>query len=234
MRFKDREEAGRRLAEALRGVELCDPLVLAIPRGGLATGAALALGLGAELDVVFARKLRSPFQPEVAVGAVPERGEVVLTSSAREIEDLIPGYLKEEEERQRGEIERRKVLYRSVRPRAPMAGRSVVLTDDGLATGSTMLAALAVLPLERPREIVVAVPVAPAGGLEEGRQRCGRLVCLHEPRDFRAISQFYEEFPQVEDEEALALLRRASRGRPSPGLGRRAEEAPRPERSGRR
>src|SRR5512137_1559748 len=138
--FANREDAARQLADRLRGRELVDPVVLAIPRGGVVTGAVLARELGAELDVVLARKLRAPGQPELAVGAVSEDGQVYLNHYAQEYLDVMEEYLEQERRHQMAEIARRKELFRSVRPKAPLAGRSVIVTDDGIATGSTMIA----------------------------------------------------------------------------------------------
>jgi len=205
--FRDREDAGRQLAEKLKGRPLCNPLVLAIPRGGVVTGAVLAQELGADLDVVLSRKLRAPWLSELALGAIAEDGQVYLTRYAREDLDVTRGYLARERSHQLAEIARRKRLFRGVRPQAPIAGRSVIVTDDGIATGSTMIAALQVVKTQQPREVIVAVPVASPDRLEEVRRWCDEVVCLVSTADFWAIGQFYEDFTQVEDEQVLALLR---------------------------
>jgi putative phosphoribosyl transferase len=205
--FRDREDAARRLAKKLKGRALRDPLVLAIPRGGVVTGAVLARELGAELDVVLSRKLRAPGQPELAIGAVSEDGQVYLNEQLREALGQIEGHLAEEREYQRTEIARRKALFRAARPAAAVAGRSVIVTDDGIATGSTMIAALKVARAQGPHELIVAVPVAPPDRLEEVRQWCDEVICLHAPEWFWAIGQFYRDFTQVEDEQAVELLR---------------------------
>jgi len=210
--FHDREDAARRLAKKLKGRELHDPLVLAIPRGGVVTGAVLARELGAELDVVLSRKLRAPMQPEVAVGAVSEDGQVYLNRYGRELLDFSEDYLTEEHRHQLGEIARRKRVFRHVRPQAPVAGRSVIVADDGIATGSTMMAALQVVKTQGPHEVIVAVPVGCPDRLEEVRRWCDDVVCLLCPEEFRAIGQFYEDFSQVEDEQAIDLLRAAAPG----------------------
>lgn len=212
--FRDRTDAGMQLAARLKGRAWQDPLVLAVPRGGVAVGAVLARELGAELDVVLARKLRAPGQPELAVGAVCESGEVFLNRHAREYGVDLDDYLACEVRHQRAEIRRRQTLFRTVRPQAPVAGRSVLLTDDGIATGSTLLAALRVARARGPRELVVAVPVAAPERAAEVRAACDELVCLHEPPWFWAIGQFYEDFRQVEDDEVVDLLRRFG-GRPA-------------------
>jgi predicted phosphoribosyltransferase len=134
--------------------------VLAIPRGGVVTGAVLAHELGADLDVVLSRKLRAPEQPELAIGAISEDGQIYLNHYAQEFLDVMEEYLAEERRYQLAEIARRKKLFRAVRPQASLAGRSVIVTDDGIATGSTMIAALQAVKTQKPREVIVAVPVA--------------------------------------------------------------------------
>ncbi len=205
--FRNRAEAAHLLARRFKGRELRDPLVLAIPRGGVATGAVLARELNAELDVVLARKLRAPGQPELAIGAVAEDGEMYLNPSAKRLLDLEDEYIFAERAHQLEEIARRKALFRAVRPQAPMEGRSVIVTDDGIATGATMIAALQVARARKPFELIVAVPVAPPDRLQEIRKRCDELICLIAPPSFWAIGQFYEDFSQVEDSQALNLLR---------------------------
>ncbi len=213
--FHDREDAARQLARRLKGRQLHDPLVLAIPRGGVVTGAVLAEELGADLDVVLSRKLRAPGNPELALGAVGEDGQVYIDRATEEVfgatEELfgpLDDYLAQEREQQLAEIARRKALLRPVRPEAPVAGRSVLVTDDGIATGSTMIAALRVARQHGPRELIVAVPVGPPQRLKEIQRDCDEVVCLLSPEEFWAIGQFYEDFRQVEDDEVVAILRR--------------------------
>jgi predicted phosphoribosyltransferase len=209
--FRNREDAARRLAQLLKARPLRDPLVLAIPRGGVVVGAVLARELGAELDVVLARKLRAPGQPELAIGAISEDGQVYLDPFTRAHFGVgagaIEGYLAEERECQLAEITRRKQLFRAVRPPATVAGRSVIVTDDGIATGSTMIAALKVARAQWPHELIAAVPVGPQDRLEGVRPCCDDLVCLFSPEEFRAIGQFYRDFRQVKDEQVVELLR---------------------------
>jgi putative phosphoribosyl transferase len=206
--FRDRKDAGRRLAEMLKGRPLHDPLVLAVPRGGVVIGSVLAHELNADLDVALSRKLRAPGQPELALGAVSEDGRVYLAEHAQDFLDQ----LEEERRYQLAEIERRKLLFRAVRPQAPIVGRSVIVTDDGIATGSTMIAALQTVKMQNPREVLVAVPVASPDRLAEIRRWCDNVVRLSAPEDFWAIGQFYEDFAQVEDEEVIALLRERAGG----------------------
>jgi predicted phosphoribosyltransferase len=221
--FADREEAGWMLVERLRGEGLEKPLVLAIPRGGVEVGAVLARGLGAELDVVLSRKLRAPHQPELALGAVSETGEVYLNHFASAMTDAGDAYVEAERKRQMAEIERRRALVRAVRPQAPVAGRTVIVTDDGIATGATMIAALHTVRAAGARTIIVAVPVAAPDRIDAIRPLCDRIVCLQEPEAFWAIGQFYRDFEQVADERVLDLLR--DFGRPETKWERAAVEA---------
>jgi len=217
--FTDREEAGWMLVERLRqdglgGPGTERPLVLAIPRGGVEIGAVLARGLGAELDVVLARKLRAPHQPELALGAVSEDGVVYLNQFATALSDVGDASIEAERRRQLAEIDRRRAMFRAVRPQAPVNGRTVILTDDGIATGATMIAALHTVRAGGAARIIVAVPVGSPDRLDEIRPLCDRLVCLEEPQAFWAIGQFYRDFSQVEDDRVVELLR--DYGRPEP------------------
>jgi predicted phosphoribosyltransferase len=205
--FIDRAEAGWMLVERLRGEALEQPLVLAIPRGGVEVGAVLARGLGAELDIVLSRKLRAPHQPELALGAVSENGEIYLNHFARAMTDAGDTFIEAERQRQLGEIARRKTMFRAVRPQAPIAGRTVILTDDGIATGATMIAALHWVRAAGAKEIIVAVPVGSPDRLDAIRPLCDRLICLERPEAFWAIGQFYRDFEQVEDKRVVELLR---------------------------
>jgi len=205
--FADREDGARQLAQKLKSLELRDPLVLAIPRGGVVTGAVLARELDTEMDVVLSRKLRAPFQPELAIGAVGEDGEVYLNHHAKVATGADQSYIDQERKHQLQEIARRQKLFRAARFQAPMTGRSIILTDDGIATGSTIIAALHVVKTHQPHEVIVAVPVAPAERLEIIRGLCDRLICLLAPEEFYAVGQFYQSFDPVEDEEVVRVLR---------------------------
>ncbi len=205
--YHDREDAAHKLAAALKEFKSRNPLVLAIPRGGVVTGAVLAQELGGDLDVVLARKLRAPGQPELAIGAIAENGQVHLNERAVEALGVSDEYLDEEKRHQLSEIARRKRLFRSARSEATVSGRTVIVTDDGIATGSTMMAALQTIRPQRPRELIVAVPVAPFDRLPAFRKRCDKLVCLLSPAEFWAVGQFYEDFRTVEDEDVVELLK---------------------------
>jgi predicted phosphoribosyltransferase len=160
--------------------------------------------------VVLSRKLRAPEQPELAVGAVGEGGPIYLCPHARRIPGVTDDYLAQEREHQLAEIERRSKAFRAVRPAATVAGRSVIVTDDGIATGATMIAALEVLRHQHPRELIVAVPAAPPARLTEVGRLCDEVVCLVSTEAFMAVGQFYDRFDQVEDSEVVELLRKAS------------------------
>lgn len=205
--FRNRDDAGRKLALRLKERALRDPIVMAIPRGGIVVGAAIARELGAELDVVLARKLRAPGQPELAIGAVSEDGSVYFNSHLSELPETLEDYLASERHHQLEEIARRQRLFRRIRPAARITGRSVIVTDDGIATGSTMIAALHALRGQHPDELIVAVPVAAPERLAQMRHLCDDAVCLLTPDDFWAIGQFFEDFTQVEDEQVIKLLR---------------------------
>jgi len=171
------------------------------------TGAVLAQELGADLDVVLSRKLRAPMQPELALGAVSEDGHIYLNPFAKEMAELTDEYLAEERRHQLAEIARRQKLFRAVRPAAPLAGRSVIVTDDGIATGATMLAALHTVKAQSPHEVIVAVPVSSPDRVEEVRRLCDDVVCLLRPLEFWAVGQFYDDFSTVEDEQVVNILR---------------------------
>lgn len=219
LQFRDRTDAAVRLAAEFKGRDLHDPLVLAIPRGGVVTGAVLARELGAELDVILARKLRAPDMPEVALGAITETGAVYFDEAWPETPSAqLNEYLAEECRHQLADLARRKRLFRSVRPAAPVTGRSVILTDDGIATGATMIAALKAVRAQRPRELIVAAPVAARNRLREVSRHCDAVICLLAPADFYAVGQFYEDFSPVDDATALEWFR-AAQVRPTTSAG---------------
>lgn len=205
--FRDREDAAQQLAAAMRDSKLNNPLILAIPRGGVVTGAVLARELGGDLDVVLSRKLRAPSQPELAIGAISEDGQVHLNRRAVEALGVTDEYLQQERQHQLSEIARRKRLFRSVRPEARVSGRTVIVTDDGIATGSTMMAAMQTVRAQRPAQLIVAVPVAPLDRLPSFKACCDQFVCLYSPAEFWAVGQFYDAFPTIEDDQVLDILR---------------------------
>lgn len=203
--FLDRTDAARRLAAALAAHRGEHPLVLAIPRGGVPIGRVVADALGGDLDVVLVRKLGAPFNPEFAIGAVDESGAVYVGERAREAY-ADAAYIEQESARQLELIRERRRRYSPQRAPIDPAGRTVIVVDDGLATGATMQAALASLRQRHPRRLVCAVPVAAPESLDAVAQLCDEAVCVAAPQDFRAVGQFYERFPPVSEDEVLALL----------------------------
>jgi len=211
MRFVDRTCAGQELVHALRDLSGRDDLlVLGIPRGGVVVAYEVAHALDAPLDVCLAHKLGAPDNPELAIGAIAENGQVVLDSML--IEELLvtPRYVQVEIERQRKELERRARLYRGGRPAPHIARRTVIVIDDGLATGSTMLASLQALDAQAPSALICAVPVASQEAIRRLAPLADRVECLLSPRPFWSVGAFYEIFDQVADEQVVELLRRSS------------------------
>jgi len=215
MRFRDRREAGRLLAERLaylRGRE--GLLVLGIPRGGVVVAAEIAQALSAPLDVFIARKLGAPHNPELAIGAVASSDEVILDQRLIELLGVPSSYLKAEVERQRAEIERRMRAYRGDRPPLDFKGRRVILTDDGVATGATMRAAIQALKAAGPEELIVALPVGPPDTIQELADMVDWMICLYTPSFFWAVGAFYADFSQTSDEEVVQLLQASASGHP--------------------
>jgi putative phosphoribosyl transferase len=213
MLFHDRRDAGQRLGRRLLDLGLPDPLVLALPRGGVAVGVEVARLLGAPLDVVLVRKIGAPWHKELAAGAVVdgEQPELVLNPDVVRGYGIDEGYLQAEKERQLREIERRRRLYLGGRPRPRIAGRTAIVVDDGIATGATVRAALHAVRRAAPRELVLAVPVASPEVLDRLAPDVDRIVCLHPDPDLMAVGQYYADFTQVEDDEVVAMLDEAAR-----------------------
>lgn len=208
MAFVDRTQAGRRLADALERYDGRQTVVLALPRGGVPVAAEVAARIGAPLDLLIVRKIGVPYQPELAMGAVVDgeapvvvRNEDVIRSagiSAAEFDRV--------RDRELAEIERRRARYLAGRAPVEIAGRTAIVVDDGIATGATVRAAIRGLRRRKPREIVVAVPVAPPDTVAMLEQEADRVVCLEQPSFFQAIGLHYRDFRQVSDEEVIATL----------------------------
>lgn len=179
-----------------------DALVLAIPRGGVAVGHALARELGLSMDVLFAKKIGHPGNPEFAIGAVSSESVKVDDRF-----DVPRAYIDQEVARIRSQIKERMALYRGNREPVDLLGRTVILVDDGVATGNTLLATIDLVRHQKPAHIVVAMPVVPADFVAKGMATADEFIHLMAPRDFMSVGQFYEEFAPVEDEEAVRLLR---------------------------
>ncbi len=220
MVFRDRHHAGRALAAALRPriAPEEDVLVLGIPRGGVVVAEEVATQLGAELEIVVPRKLRAPQNPELAIGAVAEDGSLYLDDRTIWALRVDQAYIDQEAAFQMEEIRRRLQAYRGDRPPPRVAGRTVVLVDDGIATGSTMIAAVRSVRAKNAGRVLVAVPVAPPESVRRLQQEADEVVCVHEDPYFMAVGQFYEDFRQVSDDEVRAILLRASR-RSKPDAG---------------
>jgi putative phosphoribosyl transferase len=206
--FTDRADAGRKLAAALAGYRDRYPVVLALPRGGVPVAAVVAEALHAPLDLVLVRKIGVPYQPELAMGAVVDGDPPIVVRNQDVIEHA---RITEREfqavcDRELEEIERRRDRYLRGRPRAPIAGRVVIVIDDGVATGATIRAALRAMRQRKPELLVLAVPVGPSATIDELGAEADAVVCLEEHRQFVAIGLFYADFTQTTDEEVLAAL----------------------------
>jgi predicted phosphoribosyltransferase len=211
--FRDRLEAGRLLGYSLKSQRLQNPVILGIPRGGLVVAREVARMLDGELDIVLARKLRAPQNPELAIGSVSEMGKLFLDGALVTGLDISEEYITQEKDYQMAEIARRMALVRSVLPKTPLAGREVIITDDGVATGSTLQAALWATRHENPSRIVVALPVGPEDTVRHLSFDCDEMLVARVPSYFSAVGQFYIRFEQVEDEQVLDILREEAQRR---------------------
>jgi len=203
--FSTRRAAGQELGAELALLGLLDSVVLALPRGGVPVGYEVARRLGAPLDILVVRKVGAPGQPELAIGAVG-RGVTVTDPEALSYLDVPQQSFAEAAERERREVERRERAFREGRPPLGFEGRTAILVDDGLATGSTMLAAVSVARRLGARQVIVAVPVASRQAIERLRAQADRVVSLLVPEPFAAVGYWYEDFTQTEDAEVRRLL----------------------------
>ncbi|GLQ76713.1 phosphoribosyltransferase [Mesorhizobium huakuii] len=210
--FRDRKQAGERLGIELAGLDLCQPIVLALPRGGVPVAAEVAKALGAPLDVLIVRKVGAPGNAELAVAAVVDGNppDVVLNREIVETYALDDAELAALVALERPELERRRLAYKGNRRSLSVAGKTVILVDDGAATGTTMKVAIRALRHRAPREIIVAVPVSPPDTLADLATEADRVVCLSQPGRFRALGYHYLRFPQLSDSEVTATLDEAS------------------------
>ena len=203
--FKDRRQAAQQLAEKLKRVNGKNPLILAIPRGAVPMAQVMADALNGEMDVVLVHKLRAPGQPELAIGSVDESGRLYLGRYADDLK-ISGSWIREEKERQIEMLRQRRARYTPIHPPVSPAHRIVIVVDDGIATGASMIAALRAIRAQNPAKLIAATPVAAQGGLEKIRSLADEVECLLAPGDFYAVGQFFEEFSQVSDEEVIAIL----------------------------
>lgn len=208
MYFKNRQQAAGLLAEKLARYKGQKPLVLGIPRGAVPMAKIISDALDGEIDVVLVHKLGAPGNPEFAIGSVDESGHVYLREHAHTL-GLSGVEIETEKERQVKTLGERRARYTPVHPPIDPAGRIVIVVDDGIATGASMIAALRSIRAKRPKKLIAAVGVAPYESLQEIRALADEVVCLDVPPDFYAVGQFFEEFTQVSDEEVIALLQQS-------------------------
>ena len=224
MIFENRVDAGRRLAARLENYRGPDTIIFAIPRGGVVIGYEVASALGAPLDVIIPRKIGAPGQPELAIGAIGDDISILDDDTIRYL-GVSEGYIQDEIERQKQEIQRRWRLYRGDGAFPDVKGKTLVLVDDGIATGHTTMAAARALRKKDPGKLVLAVPVAPPETVGRLRQEVDELVVLETPDPFFSVGSWYHEFEQTTDEEVIDLLRRArDRAVAGSNHGERGEE----------
>lgn len=209
--FRDRADAGRQLAAALKSCAAEHPIVLALPRGGVAVAAEVARALSAPLDVCVVRKVGVPWQPELGAGAVAEGGQLYLSPAVLAACGLTEASLAGAIAAERREIDERVKKFRGDRPRPPLHGQTVIVVDDGIATGGTVRAAIQSIRAEGPKKIILAVPVASPEAVEELSAEVDRVVALQTPASLMAIGYWYDDFTQVSDDAVVRMLDRARR-----------------------
>ena len=207
--YEDRSAAGKDLARLLAKYSGERPVIVGLPRGGVTVAAEIARALDADLDVIVAGKLRAPYNPELAIGAVTEEGQVYLNSMAIRSLHIKESYIEEEKKTRLAAMKEKLNMYRAVRKKVPLKGRTVIIVDDGLATGSTMISAIQAAHASGAKKIIVAVPGGPADTLEhiQNMEEVTEAICPLVPDLFYAVSQLYYDFSQVEDNEVIGILR---------------------------
>jgi putative phosphoribosyl transferase len=207
--FRDRVDAGKKLAKELLEYKESNPVVLAIPRGGVVVGYEAAKELAAPLDIVVPRKIPAPYNPELGIGAVAQDGTIIIDSEIKKYVSFSDEYVQEEAKRQIKEIERRTKAYRRDRESISIKNRVIILVDDGLATGVTMRAAIRSIRKQNPKKIVVAVPVGPPGTVKKIKEEADEVISLITFEPFEAVGQFYSDFSQTSDDEVIEILQKA-------------------------
>ena len=208
MPFQDRRDAGQQLAVRLMDKASENPLILALPRGGVPIGYEVAKALGAQMDLLMVRKIGAPGWPEYGIGAIIDGADPHLVLNEEVVHQIAPSpnYIQAEMRRQLKEIERRRLIYLGQRRPVSVTDRTVIIVDDGIATGSTVKAALQGLRKNKPKKIILAVPVAARSTLVELEDQCDEIICLYAPSAFGAVGNFYDDFSQTEDAEVIALM----------------------------
>ncbi|MDE1811390.1 MAG: phosphoribosyltransferase [Thaumarchaeota archaeon] len=209
MIFKDRIDAARKLAEKLSWLKKENPIILAIPRGGVVTGDVISSILGCNLDIIVSRKVGSPDNPELAIGAVLHDGSYFPNVEITRMLNVPESFIEDEIARQRMEIERRLMRFRGSKE-YDLSGKTVVLVDDGIATGATMFVAAMWIRKQRPRKLIIAVPVGPKETIDKLDQIADEVIVLQSPYSFSAVGEFYEEFDQVSDEKVQEIMSKYS------------------------
>ncbi len=204
MIFRDRQDAGKQLAEKLMKFKGENPIILAIPRGGAVVAREIAISLKAELTLIIPRKIGAPYNPELAIGAVTEDGSTILDKGVISYLDVSEEYIESEKQKQINEIKRRIEKYRV--KELKLKDRTVIIVDDGIATGSTMRAAIKSIKNQGAEKIIVAVPVAPPDTIEKMENEVDELICLYTPQYFNAVGAFYQHFDQTTDKEVIGII----------------------------
>ncbi len=207
MMFSNREEAGKILGAKIKEKGYVkDCIALGIPRGGVIVAKEVAESINCKLDIIIPRKLRAPFNPELAFGAISSDDSLVIDESLVSLLNISDEYIKQEKQTQLDEIKRRRIKYKKGKPLPDVKGKIVILVDDGIATGATMKAGVISIRKEEPEKVVVAVPVASPQSVEELREMADEVICLYAPAYFAAVGQFYMEFQQTSDDEVIEVL----------------------------
>lgn len=230
--FSGRHDAGRQLGRALERLCGLNPLVLALPRGGVPVGFEVAASLGADLDLLMVRKIGAPGRQELALGAVVDgsQPQVVLNDDVMRLTKPPPGYIEAAQKRELAEIERRRRVYLGGTAPIAIKGRLAIVVDDGIATGATMKAALRGVRRNEPSRLVLAAPVAPPSSIDELAIECDEIVCLETPEPLYAVGMHYADFAQTTDDEVVQLLARARERRANPLASASSSAASRPTR----